>query len=129
MRFKAEHLLSDSHGIRYLVNNCKRVPNFVGANLPRCDQGDRELYCRTMMVLFKPWRQGTDLKVAENLWDKAFQDHAFSEEEKRFMRNFNVRYECLDARDDYRAQMKKSGNTFVGSWDTEGSEEIDNGFS
>ena len=34
------------------------------------------------------------------------------------MQNFNIRYECLDARDDYRAQMKKGVDPlFVGSWE------------
>ena len=40
------------------------------------------------------------------------------------MRNFNVRYECLDARDDFRAQMKK-GNPLVGSWDKGEGYEVD----
>ena len=41
------------------------------------------------------------------------------------MKNFNIRYECLDAHDDYRAQLKKgSTQTFVGSWEV-ADEEID----
>ena len=55
MRFQVEHPLSDSHGVRYIVDNAARIPNFAGANLPRCDQGDREYYCSTMLALFKPW--------------------------------------------------------------------------
>ena len=126
MRFQLEHPLSDSHGVRYIVNNATRIPSFVGANLPRCDQGDREYYCSTMLALFKPWRQGTDLKCADKLWDEEFSDHSFSEEQRRYMRNFNLRYECLDARDDYRAQMSKNGeDTIIGSWDKDDSEEVD----
>jgi len=125
LRFCSEHPLSGSHGVRYIVNNAARVPNFVGANLPRQDQGDREYYCRTMLVLFKPWRQGTDLKATDQLWDEEFQEHSFSEEQVRYMRNFNVRYECLDARDDYRAQMKKSGNAIIGSWVVNQDEEVE----
>ena len=128
MRFCSQHPLSDSHGVRYIVNNAAHVPNFVGANLPRCDKGDREYYCRTMLVLFKPWRQGTDLKAADQLWDEEFQNHSFSEEQVRYMRNFNVRYECLDARDDYRAQMKKTGNAIIGSWVVDQDEEVEDGF-
>ena len=126
MCFKKEHPLSDSHGVRYIVNNTSRVPNFVGANLPRCNQGDREYCCCAMLALFKPWRHGTDLKAEGELWDEKFQEQSFSEEERRYMRNFNVRYECLDARDDYRAQMKKTGDTIVGSWDGDGGEEVHN---
>ena len=124
MHFKTEHPLFDSHGVRYITNNTSCVPNFVGANLPRCDQGDREYYCCTMLALFKPWRKGTDLKAEGELWDERFQKHFFSEEERHYMHNFNVRYECLDARDDYRAQMKKMGDTIVGSWDGDGGEEV-----
>ena len=62
-----------------------------------------------MLVLFKPWRQGTDLKAGDQLWNDEFQEYSFSEEQVWYMHNFNVRYECLDARDDYRAQIKKTG--------------------
>jgi hypothetical protein len=35
------------------------------------------------------------------------------------MNNFNIRYECLDARDDYCAQLKKGAATnLFGSWET-----------
>lgn len=125
MRFCNGHPLSDSHGVRYIVNNAARIPNFVGANLPRCDQGDREYYCHTMLALFKPWRLGTDLKAIDKLWDDEFQNHSFSEEQLRYMRNFNVRYECLDARDNYRAQLKKSGDNVVGSWIPDDDIEVD----
>lgn len=128
MRFCSEHPLSGSHGVRHVVNNAARVPNFVGANLPRRDQGDREYYCRTMLVLFKPWRRGTDLKATDQLWDEESQKHSFSKEQIRYMQNFNVRYECLDARDDYRAQMKKSDNTIIGSWVVNQDEEVENDF-
>ena len=107
-RFKEGHPLCDSHGVRYISNNANCVPNFSGTNLPRCDKGDREYYCCTMLTLFKPWRKGTDLKsqMAES-WDNTFNRHTFHEEEQNLMKNFNIRYECLDARDDFRSQMKK----------------------
>jgi len=116
LNFKAEHPLSDSHGVRYVEDNLRCVPNFLGANLPRCDQGDREYYCCTMLTLFKPWRSGINLKEVDQTWDTAFQAFEPTSQQRRYMRNFNVRYECLDARDDYRAQMK-SGYPIIGSWD------------
>jgi len=115
LHFQVEYPLSDSHGIRYIAKNATHVPNFVDANLPRCDQGDWEYYCCTMIVLFKPWRQESDLKATDRLWDEEFREQSFSEEENRYMCNFNVRYECLDARDDYRAQLKKVGDAIIGS--------------
>ena len=41
------------------------------------------------------------------------------------MRNFNVRYKCLDARDDYHAQMKKSKPTITGSWNVEDEDDVE----
>jgi hypothetical protein len=39
-------------------------------------------------------------------------------QQNQLMQNFNIRYECLDARDDYRAQMKKGVDPlFVGNWE------------
>ena len=128
MSFKKEHPLSDSHVIHHIKDNLQRVPNFVGANLPRCDHGDREYYCSTMLTLFKPWRRGTDLKNPKQQWDTAFQEHKFTPDQERYMRNFNVRYECLDARDDYRAQMMKDANSIVGSWVKENDTEIEDEF-
>jgi hypothetical protein len=125
LNFQKEHPLADSHGIRYVKDNASRIPNFVGKNLPRCDEGDREFYCSTMLTLFKPWRKGEDLKNVNMNWDEAFQTHPFSESETRYMRNFNVRYECLDARDDYRAQMKKSEPTITGSWNVEDEDDVE----
>ena len=79
--FQAGHPLSDSHGIRFIENNTHHIPNFLGANLPRCDQGDREYYCSTMLVLFKPWRQGLDLKNKEQTWDTAFHELEFTKQQ------------------------------------------------
>jgi hypothetical protein len=123
--FQKDHPLADSHAIRYIKDNGSRIPNFAGKNLPRCDEGDREFYCSTMLTLFKPWRKGEDLKSVDMSWDEAFQAHLFSERERRYMRNFNVRYECLDARDDYRTQMKKSEPTVTGSWNIEDDVDVD----
>jgi hypothetical protein len=81
LNFQKEHPLADSHGIRYVKDHASRIPNFVGKNLPRCDEGDREFYCSTMLTLFKPWRKGEDLKSVDMSWDEAFQAHPFSETE------------------------------------------------
>jgi len=117
--FMKDHPLHDSHA-SYLVSNYKkRVPNFIGANLPRCDQGDREYYCCTMLTLFKPWRRGLDLKSSvQGTWDDVFNDYKFETHQLQLMKNFNIRYECLDARDDYRAQLKKGiDKSLLGSWE------------
>ncbi|KAL1750007.1 hypothetical protein FB107DRAFT_190974, partial [Schizophyllum commune] len=83
------------------------VPNFVGGAIPRNDQGDCEYYCATMLTLFSPWRRGRDLKREGYNWDHAFRQHRFSEREVQLMENFNLRYECADARDDFRNELSK----------------------
>ncbi|KDR79826.1 hypothetical protein GALMADRAFT_62402, partial [Galerina marginata CBS 339.88] len=131
-RFIQQHPLHDSHASKYIANHEKRVPNFIGATLPRCDQGDRNYYCSTMLALFKPWRKGHDLK-SNNLetWDECFNHHVFTDQQQKLMKNFNIKYECLDARDNYRTQLKKGGveKSLIGSWEMlqdEDTEEIIN---
>ena len=42
----------------------------------------------------------------------------FKIQEIQLMKNFNIRYECLDARDDYRAQLKNGiDKSLIGSWE------------
>ena len=85
------------------------VPNFLPNTLPRGDRGDREYYCCTMLTFFKPWRSGRNLKSKLDSWDKSFTAHEFTKRQLEIMKFFNVRYECLDARDDYSAQRDKEG--------------------
>jgi hypothetical protein len=61
----------------------------------------------TMLTLFKPWRSPSDLKDMISTWDQAFKEHIFTDRQTQLMRNFDVRYECNDARDDHFAQMRK----------------------
>ena len=101
------------------------VPNFIGGTLPRCDQGDHEYYCSTMLTLFKPWRTGHDLKSAEETWEQAFNKHIFSPAQKNLMSNFNLRYECLDAWDDYSAQMKDNNKEDTKFWENSENNPLD----
>src|SRR5271163_4110814 len=73
-----------------------------------------------MLSLFKPWRSGYDLKTQGQTWDDAFRQHKFSENKKKYMRNFNLKYECNDAHDDYSARLKNDKKeSFIGSWATD----------
>src|ERR1700678_4151298 len=82
-------------------------------------QGDREYYCCTMLTLFKPWQRGRDLKESvQTSWDNTFNEHEFRNQEVQLMKNFNIRYECLDAHDDFHAQLKNSiDKSLIGSWE------------
>ena len=71
-----------------------------------------------MLTFFKPWCTGKDLKALNTTWDEEFTKYKFTIQKNQLMKNFNIQYECLDARDDYRAQMKKGIDPlFVGSWE------------
>ena len=91
------------------------MPNFIGATLPRCVGGDQDYYCSAMLVLFKPWQSGHDLKTESQSWDESFLSYKFTDRQKELMNNFNICYECLDARDDFHAQFRK-GSVILPSW-------------
>ncbi|KAF5342948.1 hypothetical protein D9758_014967 [Tetrapyrgos nigripes] len=103
--FMHDHPLASTHYLR-MHNKKNIVPNFIGPSLPRRNKGDREYYCSVMLTLFKPWRTGEDLKIKEENWDSAFVNYKFSTQQKLLMDNFELRFECLDSRDDYHAQRK-----------------------
>ena len=106
-QFLPQHPLHDSHGVRVAAEKDSLVPNFLGMTLPRRDRGDREYYCATMLTFFKPWRSGGCLKSQDESWDDAFNRYPFTPHQRMLMDNFQLRYECLDAQDDYHAQLRK----------------------
>ncbi|KAF6761072.1 hypothetical protein DFP72DRAFT_804062, partial [Ephemerocybe angulata] len=108
--FTDDHPQRNTHAIALDPDRrTKYVPNFIGPSLPRRDKGDREEYCRTMLTLFCPWRTGIDLRSADVSWEETFNQYEFTERERELMDNFNMRYECYDARDDYTAMLKSAG--------------------
>ena len=125
--FLPDHPLYATHSMQLHKADPKKIPNFIGATLPRKDQGDRNYYRLTMLALFKLWRRGTDLKAdTSTSWHEVFEQHSFSKEHITLINNFHIKYECLDARDDYRAQLAKEGpGAFASSWDNEGDDECD----
>jgi hypothetical protein len=104
--FLPGHPLYETHYVT-VDETTEVVPNFAGGSLPRCDHGDREYYCTTMLTLFKPWRTGKDLKKEDCSWDETFSHYKFTDHQLKLMKLFNIRYECYDARDDYSKLLKK----------------------
>jgi hypothetical protein len=100
------HPQYQTHHVHCIKDTDKIVPNFMNGSLPRRDHGDQEYYCLTMLVLFKPWRSGKDLRKDDQSWHESFNEYNFSDKQKELMDNFNIRYECNDARDDYSARNK-----------------------
>lgn len=105
--FMNEHPQSKTHRIFIRNKKDQKIPDFKGRPLPRKDKGNREEYCMTMLTLFCPWRNGLDLKDKESSWDTTFADYTFTKRQLELMKCFNLRYECLDARDDFAAKLKE----------------------
>ncbi|KAJ3570418.1 hypothetical protein NP233_g4408 [Leucocoprinus birnbaumii] len=110
--FRSDHPQHDTHEVFFDQQRLKDVvPNYVGGSLPRKDRDDRDYYCCAMMTLFSPWRSGHDLKRLDQSWEEVFSHHSFDDWQLQLMKNFNMRYECLDARDDFQAQRKNLSKT------------------
>ena len=60
-----------------------------------------------MLTVFKPWRHGNYLRKDEETWDGAFNRLTFSTCQLELIKILNLGYECLDAHDDFHAQMQK----------------------
>ncbi|KAJ7161111.1 hypothetical protein C8R46DRAFT_865460, partial [Mycena filopes] len=106
--FSTEHGQFPTHAVTCHISRLANfIPNFIGGSMPRSDKGDRAAYCMAMLTLFKPWRTPIDLKSADATWDQAFKAYEFTDRQKELIRNFDVRYECNDARDDHFALMRK----------------------
>ncbi|KAH7906140.1 hypothetical protein BJ138DRAFT_1016688, partial [Hygrophoropsis aurantiaca] len=117
--FTSDHPLHKSHHVRVLLRGEGKVPNFIGGALPRHDKGDSDYYSSTMLALFVPWRSGKDLKPAHMSWHEQFEQQVFTPRQSEIMKFFNVRYECLDARDDYSSQLKSQDGLFHSDWANE----------
>jgi hypothetical protein len=109
--FMTGHPCYESHAVSCDFKRINTtIPNFIGGAPPRSDKGDHNFYCMTMLTMFKPWRSPADLKLGDSTWSQTFSSHNFTKRQLELMANFNVRYECNDARDDYFAMMKKQMN-------------------
>ncbi|KAI4294195.1 hypothetical protein K525DRAFT_213213 [Schizophyllum commune Loenen D] len=104
--FRRGHSLASSHCMKERQKEDPMlVLNFMRL-VPRSDKGNLDEYIQVMLMLFKPWRRPEDLKSANETWKDAFDNHKFSPRERQLMKNFNLRWECMDARDDYRSRQK-----------------------
>ncbi|EIW52163.1 uncharacterized protein TRAVEDRAFT_84602, partial [Trametes versicolor FP-101664 SS1] len=104
-RFLTGHPLRATHGVYVKDEKQAYILNFVGGTPPRPDRGDREEYCCAMLTLFHPggWRVGHDMRPAGQTWTSVFERTRFESSHIQIMKNMNLLYECLDARDDYSA--------------------------
>ncbi|KAJ4473214.1 hypothetical protein C8R41DRAFT_711055, partial [Lentinula lateritia] len=74
-----------------------------GPAIPRRDRKEVwPRYCRLMLMFFKPWRTGTDLRNEGQGWEEAFEMFLVSclVRIKEVMENMQILHECRDSRDD-----------------------------
>lgn len=117
-RFTDDHPQVASTAVAMDPSRAERiVPNFIGPSLPRREGGNKEEYCAAMLTLFMPWRTGIDMKSADETWEQVFDSFPFSARQRELLANFNMRYECYDARDDYGALSKVAVSGLVGADD------------
>ncbi|EPT00506.1 hypothetical protein FOMPIDRAFT_11345, partial [Fomitopsis schrenkii] len=123
--FLPTHPQYETHVAFMQPEHATHVPNFVGGSLPRRDKGNREEYCLVMLMLFKPWRSGADLKSVDETWDNAFGAHPFSVRQNQIMDFFHIRYECNDSRDDFSSKRELEGSSGLKFDDDDGENDID----
>jgi hypothetical protein len=61
----------------------------------------------TMLMLFKLWWSGTDLKMDHESWEEAFDEHNFSWQALELMDYFDSFYQCKDAHNDMSRNCKQ----------------------
>ena len=99
--FLADHPQHQTHIIRKRTKWV--IPVVLGNKMPRPDRNDedRQLWARTVLALFQPWRKPSDLKETDEDWIDAYERQKFCipPEHMNIVHNMNVLTECRDARD------------------------------
>ncbi|KAJ7707962.1 hypothetical protein B0H14DRAFT_2231640, partial [Mycena olivaceomarginata] len=78
------------------------VPVPIGPAMPRRDVEDlKRKHARLMLILFKPWRHASDLRLQGQSWYEAYL--AFRNQCSAFVldaiNNIQILHECKDSRD------------------------------
>lgn len=108
--FMSDHPQHETHLLRKRV--VWVVPVILGPHIPRGDRSpeEHEDWCRTILLLFLPWRTPADLKTAGEYWRDAYnrQQHLIPPHHQSIIRNMSVLAECRDARDKVRRNRQSS---------------------
>ena len=101
-----------SHILKIKHPSDRCVPTLIGSP-PRVDREDqREKYSRFVLILFKPWKQVTDLRHVNEMWSSALQEFLNSsnctEECRNVIKNMRLLHECKDSHDvDYINRLQR----------------------
>ncbi|KAH6876928.1 hypothetical protein BKA70DRAFT_1025739, partial [Coprinopsis sp. MPI-PUGE-AT-0042] len=97
----ANHPQRLTHGLKIRWKDV--VPVLLGPSLGKLTADDPTNRAQDMLILFKPWRNGKDLKHPSQSWIEAYEDWnpRLNETQKRIIRNMTVLSEGKDARSHY----------------------------
>ena len=74
------------------------LPNFIGSKFPHEDDADdQDMYCASMLMLLKPWRDlASDLKGTDETWEAAFNEfrRAASTKELNILSSIQYFHKC-----------------------------------
>jgi hypothetical protein len=98
--FLPSHPQSKTHQLMEISSPI--IPIVLGPSIPHPEKGEpaRELWSKSMLILFKPWRQPLNLKSHDESWTLAFERSVdgFDDRTRAIMDNFLVLHKCKDVR-------------------------------
>ncbi|KAH7918453.1 hypothetical protein BV22DRAFT_982341, partial [Leucogyrophana mollusca] len=85
------------------------VPVLLVDAFPRPDRGEEELnlFCPSMLLLFKPWHNLEDLKNSKPTWREAYDSYDFPVHLHRILHNMNIENECRDGQDSHSRKVRE----------------------
>lgn len=101
--FEEGHKEYHSHVQLVLADHQRLIPMPWGEALPRRDRPALyERYCHLMLIFFKPWKHGSDLRVCGKSWADTLSEFCLVHPEwVPWMNNMQLLHECRDSRDDH----------------------------
>jgi hypothetical protein len=103
------HLEHHSHQVVARPHKLVAVP--IGPSLPFRDRSETYAkYCRIMLLLFKPWRNATDLRNQGDTWIVAFEifKNECSSNIITLMNNMQLLHECRENGHDHYERLQRS---------------------
>ncbi|PPQ80410.1 hypothetical protein CVT26_004432 [Gymnopilus dilepis] len=97
--FTDEHPQKATH--RLEARSKDVLPVLIGPSIPnrKSSPASYSTWCQYMLVLFKPWRESTDIKENEEMWTTAYEnyEHTLKDEHRKIIENMSLLSECRDA--------------------------------
>ncbi len=111
--FDLLHPQHNSHLLR--LKDYPVTPVLIGPAIHRPDRGEDEyeLYCRAMLVLFKPWKKYSDLIESHSCFKSAFEAYSFQAAHKQIIKNFATEMQCKDARQAIDEERQSQNNVML----------------